>query len=765
MFVGKILRSTRPHAIVKNILTKKALELPGVMAVITGEDIPRNRGAIGLTIYDQPILAQEKVRYVGEPIAAVAAVDEQTAEEALNRIEVSYEDLPCILDVVQARRHEAPEIHAGVRRNVAKVLKWTTGDIEEALQRADHVFDDTFENQSLIAAPLEPHGAVALWDDDVLTCWDSTQLPNWDRAIISRALGIPYHKVRVISRAVGGGFGSKLLTPTAYIAAALARKLGPGRAVKIINTRAEDLSAVQVDCFKGFRIRTGVNSDGTIIARMGQFTWNIGAYVYNGETTALCAASNFLGLYRCEHLHCEVELVYTNLPPAGGYRGYGAPAGVFAVEQQIDMICRTLGFDPVEFRLKNVEAKGDTFLGILGGPTIESCGISECLQELKHKRVWTGWSSEKSKSSQNATSEKLRGVGVAIAGRGCGWRVGYKTPEEAYEANPSSTLVVRDEECIRWKDNNIPRLDTDASSCLLRVNQDGTIEACLGGEIDFGQGLETVMAQIVAEEMGIRPEAVTVVTGDTGSGAYGLGVGGSRETTIAGMAAKKAATDVKRQLFERVAGELGVSPEVLVMREGKIFNPVCPDKFVTYEDAVWRSYVMKNGGYLIGKGYHDHPTSTLDAEFCAKIYVAQIAEVEVDKRTGAVEVKRIISNQDSGTIINPMLAESQVYGGICQGVGRALLEEIVFEDGRVLNPGFLGYKIPGAVDMTTEIEVKFINTFEPHGPFGAKAVAEFAAIPIAAAIANAVSDAIGVRLKKLPITPEDILLALSSRQQ
>ncbi|MFQ5762179.1 MAG: xanthine dehydrogenase family protein molybdopterin-binding subunit, partial [Candidatus Bathyarchaeia archaeon] len=503
-------------------------------------------------------------------------------------------------------------------------------------------------------------------------------------------------------------------------------------------------------------------------SRYCRFLQENGAYTDYGDLVTQWVGESFAGIYKTDHLKYEGILVYTNRPYGGPYRGFGDPQLQFALEQHMDKMTESLGIDPVEFRLKNAVESGYV---MPNGVPLKSCGLRECITKVAEE---VGW---KNRRQRIKVGRKVRGVGIACGQHGCGWRAGFdtflwrtgfRTPEECYRFNPKSPYIRVDEAGkVRWRQgfDSLKLYDSDPSTCVLRVNDDGTINLQIG-EVDHGQGALTTMAIIVSEELGVKLEDIKVSFGDTDAGAFGLGTYASRVTTIGGRAVLDAAKKAKALIFKHASNMLEASPDSLVARDGKVFIRDDPERFVTFADAAFQAYASRDGGHVIVEGYYDAEDSVIpDAETgqgsvsVANLFFAQAIEVEVDTETGEVEVKRIFAAKDAGRIINPVGAEGQVQGAVSQGLGYALSEDIVMEKGRVLNPNFLKYVTPSAVDMPP-LDIHFAETYEPAGPYGAKGLGEPALVPVAPAIANAVHDATGVRIYSLPITPEKILHGL-----
>ena len=721
MLYGKILRSEYAHARILNIDTSKAKALPGVRAVITAEDIPDMR--IGWA-RDHPVLKSGKVRSVRDEIAAVAAVDEDTASEALQLIKVEYEELPGVFDPEEAMKPGAPVIHADAPNNIQEKMRqsYYHGDVEKGFSESDVVIEDRFTlpfvthccmGTSFCLADFSPTGD--------LTVWSSTQMPFLYQRDLSTVLGIPASKIRVIKATIGGGFGSKLdMYPFEPICVLLAQRTGCP--VRITFTREEEFVASPTRQPVICDIKSGAKRDGTLTARQVSMILDNGAYSSWGSTTPLVMMVTISSLYRVPNVKYDVAVAYTNNPYSGAMRGYGNPQATFVVESHMDMLAHELGMDPMEFRLKNANQPGD----VTGqGVKITTCGLTECIEKAAESVSW----------KEKRAKPGGRGVGMAslihVAG---GARI----------------------------------YPSDGCGSTVKVDDFGKV-TLISGSTDMGQGADTVMAQIVAEELGVPVANVTVVNTDTDITPWDVGAHASRTTFVAGNSARLAAMDAKRQILEGAAENLGEKAEDLDMKEGKIFRKGEPEESIPFEKMVRSKHFRPDGDVILARGWYEPPTERQDKEFRGNIsaaygFATQAVEVEVDTQTGEVRVLKIAAAHDVGRAINPMAVEGQIHGGISMGLGYGLYEELVVQEGQVLNPNFADYALPTALDMP-EIDTIIIETDDPAGPFGAKGMAEPACIPTAPAIANAVYDAVGVRIKDLPITPEKVLKALKEKKE
>ncbi|OGP87853.1 MAG: hypothetical protein A2157_10615 [Deltaproteobacteria bacterium RBG_16_47_11] len=554
-----------------------------------------------------------------------------------------------------------------------------------------------------------------------------------------------------------------------YICVALAVKCS-GRPVKVVHNREEDLVCDTIRHPARIHLKTGVKKDGTITARQCLLYLNNGAYTHHGDLVAGAIGVVFSGVYKTPHLKYDANLVYTNTPYGGPCRGFGNVQITFAVESHMDDIAKGIDMDPVELRLRNAVSEGDE---TARGTRVGRCGLKECVRRASQEIGW------ELKRKSDKAGRKVKGVGIACGNHWCGWRTGfdanvwrtgYQDPTKLYQEDPASPFIrVREDGKVGWRDYFEQELyDSDASSCILTVNEDGTVIIQVG-DPEIGQGLKTTVAMIGAEELGVAIEDVKIVGVDTDSGAFGIGSYSSRVTLVLGNAVMDAARKAKASLFDIASRMLGVDKNELVARNRRISIKHDPDQYVLLGDVAFRAYSRREGGELVFHGYHD-PDSTIPDKRTGQgtisstwSYFAQAAEVEVDKVTGEVKLLGIRSAHDVGRLINPLGAEGQVEGAVHQGIGYTFFEELEWQDqGRTRNANLLNYRIATAEEMCP-VTPMFIETDDPKGPFGAKGLGEPASVAVAPAIANAIENAIGCRIRKLPITPDKILNALKSR--
>ncbi len=726
MLFAKILRSSEPHAIIKSIDTSKALQLPGVYSVITGRDLPLSYGILPVS-QDEHALCIDRVRFIGDPIAAVAAIDEDTAFDAMNLIEVEYEKLNTIATIEEALLIDEPRIHDyGDGGNVHKKVNLEFGDLEEGFNEADLIREDVFFYEGNTHLPMEQHAAVAYYDaDSKLTLWSSTQTPHYVHRALSKVLEMPAAHVRVIATPNGGGFGGKS-DPFNHEIAVCELSRRTHRPVKITLTREEVFY-----CHRGrhpvlMKIKTGVRKDGAITAMDFQTFLDGGAYGSYGVASTFYTGALQTVTYEVPRYQFRGARLFTNKPPCGPKRGHGTPQPRFGLEIQLDKIAEDLKLDPAEMRLKHLVKPFSVTANYL---RIGSMGLGRCIEKVV---AGSDWKNKHRKLSFG------KGVGLACSSYICG--AGLP---------------------IYW--NNMPH-----SGVQLRLDRQGGV--CVQcGSTDIGQGSDSILAYIVAEVLGIDPFDIRVVTADTDLTPVDLGSYSSRVTLMTGNAALQAAERARELLTMAVAEKLSVPIENLSFAERRVFDVENPDVGVTFAEAVVLaeskfgtigtvgSYTPpRSPGKFKGAGVGPSP---------AYSYSAAIAEVDVDPATGFVRVERVYIGHDIGQSINPMLVMGQVEGGVYMGLGEALMEEMTYRANRnVVHkfPSLLEYKSPTTLEMC-DVLTYLVEDADPNGPFGAKEVGQGPLLPVMPAVANAVYDAVGVRIDEVPITPEKVLTALRDK--
>jgi CO/xanthine dehydrogenase Mo-binding subunit len=714
MLVGKIVRSTVAHGRLKTIDCGEALKIPGVHRIVTRDDILQviPHPYYGPAFHDQPILAIDKVRYVGEPLAVVLANDPHVAEHAAQLVVVDYEELPAVFDEVEAADtpvvvHEElkpagtfPDLKHlhGVRdTNIALDFRLCRGNPDQAFAEADHVFEHTFRTQQVLHLPLEPYVSLAETNGMSMTIHTASQSPSFVRLEIARLLGWPENRVRVKVPFVGGGFGAKLYIKLEALVAALA--LIVMRPVKIALSMEEQFYTLTKHA-STFRIKSAVSKDGRVTARECEIWWNGGAYADIGPRVSQKSGFTAPGPYDIDHVKVASYALYTNLPPAGALRGFGIPQLVFAYESHSDLIARALAIDPLAFRRKNLLRNGRPQAT---GTVVEDMGADACLERVAALMKW------------DAPFDR----GAAPVRRGRGIAVGFKA-----SISPTTSVAV------------------------INMSADGSCTLYCG-TVDMGQGSDTAMAQIVAEVLNIPAETVQVVHSDTEVTPYDMATLGSRSTFHMGHAVKLAAEDA-RQKLAALASELGI-PQASNLATHELFL---------------RKYKMQAGN-IIGTGSFIPPYISPDPDTGQSDNITPFwmvgatgVELEVDTETGHVRILKMINVADVGRSINPQIVETQLSGAAIMQLGFTTTEKMEFAAGQVTNASLADYKIPGFLDLPARIISEVVDTHQHNGPFGAKGVGESGTFSVSPAIANAIEDAIGVRITTLPITPEVVYLAL-----
>jgi putative selenate reductase molybdopterin-binding subunit len=723
MVYGEILRSPLPHASIRNIDTSQAMSVEGVLAVYTQKDMPQTR--FGAFVQDETALADGVVRYVGEGVAAVIALDEQSALRGIEAINVDYDPLPGVYDPEAAMVEGAPSVHDGVERNVAAHNRVLAGDVEAGFAAADHVFEDRFVTGRQCHTCMEPHAVVADYDPSGrVTLHLSSQSTFFDRFALMGIFGLPANKIRIISPYLGGGFGSKSEPHSIYVVAIKA-SMDLGRPVKMFHSRDEEFTSSRTRHPEIIDIKTGVMADGTITARSARVILDNGAYTSYGPGVSLTQSMLGGAVYRIPAYRYDGYTVYTNNPFGGAFRGFGSPQFTFAAECHTDMIAERLGMDAVEFRLKNLSRAGDK---AISGPTLTSCGVVECVEKAAEAIGWR---------DKHARRRPGRGVGIA-----CGT---HFTSGKFH-----------------------PNVNADFCAAGVKVNEDGSVSLLIGAT-EMGTGAATTAtAQICAEELGVELSDVDVVTSDSETIPADFGTYGSRVTTLAGNAVREACAQVRQQLFRVAAEGLDTSPDELEIGDRKVFLRSDPDRSMDLAQVVQSSlFRNRDGQQIMAQAHYDAPCDLPDPETgvgdfaMSYSFGAHAVEVEVDEETGHVRILDFVAATDCGYVINPALAEAQVEGGVAQGIGYGLMEDLVCEDGQVLNPRFSTYRIPTATEMPP-IRSYWVETNDARGPYGAKGLGEMGLVPTAAAIANAVHDATGARVHRIPLTPERVLAAIDA---
>ncbi|MFH1178082.1 MAG: molybdopterin cofactor-binding domain-containing protein [Acidobacteriota bacterium] len=729
MLYGRILTSPHAHALIRSIDTSAAAALPGVKAVITGKDVSDVPYGVSPARYDQHVLAKDKVRFVGDEVAAVAALDEATAERALALIKVDYEPLPAVLDPFAALEDGAPVIHEAARhkRNVCAAVDHHFGDVERGFAEADEVLEQRFVGNFTYQSPIEPHCALAEWDHarGTVTVWSSTQVPHYLHHQLGRVLELPLARIRVIKPYIGGGFGGKAeATALDFCAIYLAKRTG--RPVQMTYTRREMFTHHRGRHKQYMDLKIGVKRDGRITAVEFDNVLDGGAYTSFGVITVYYAGSMIPTLYKIPNYKYFGRRMYTNKPPCGAMRGHGVPQPRFAFESLLDMLAERIGMDPIDIRMANAMEPNTRTVNDLD---VLSCEFKATLQTVRER---SGWDEKKGKLPFG------RGIGIGCGGFVSG--AGYPIYRSQF---PHSNAIIR----------------------ILAAGEGATVMIAAA---EIGQGSETILLQVVAEALGLDLGDLTMAACDTSIAPIDLGSYSSRVTLMGGNAVKMAAEDINSRLYKIAARELGCEPSELVSGERRIFNRRATHIGMSFAEAARRYFSLH--GPLVGTGCYEPPPSLGGSYKGATVgtspafsFGSSVCEVEVDPETGKVKILKFTDAHDSGTVINPLTYHGQVEGSIVMGAGEVLTEDVVFDaKGNILNPNRHDYLIP-TIAAAPEIDSSAVPSYEPRGPYGAKEVGEGSMVPVLGSIANAIYDAVGARITSLPITPEKILKALKEK--
>ncbi len=702
MLHGKILRSPYPHARIRSIDPSKAEALPGVAAVLTAADIADLN-----TIYNgRPVIALDKVRYAGEPVAAVAAIDLETAEAALELIHVDYEELPAVVGIEAAIGKDAPRIHEHKPGNIGTHETVERGNLEEGFAQSDVIVEGTFTFPMVYHYAMEPHSVIAHYDDTgEITVWSSAQHPFQVRGDIAKVFKVPLAKVRMVIPYLGGGYGSKSYTKFEPLVVALARKAK--QPVRICNSVGESMVTVRRHGAR-VRIKTGVKNDGTIMARQAEIYLDTGGYDDNGPQVTARAATRVIGPYWIPNIRTDAYQVYTNTGSAGSYRAIGAPQVIFAGESQIEMAAAKIGMDPAELRRKNLLKKGQELRPGLKGL---DANLASSLKRLVRASGW-----KKSIKKKNAPV----GMGCAITNAG---------------ATPVSVAM------IRMQSDGIPHIQA--------------------GSTEMGQGVRTTLIQIAAEELTLPMEQFRIQGADTRVTPYDSSTGSSRSTTLMGTAVQKAARDLKRQFIEIAAQAMGAKPRDIRVVDGAL---VCGEARLTFKEAFERRFGKGSGGELIGRGEAGPEITGNRLPVFWEVGMGA-AEVEIDEETGEVKLKRYVSVADVGKAIHPEHCVAQEEGAAMQGIGHTFFEQLIYDNGQLVNPNLIDYRIPTFSDMPDEFHTELVENGDGPGPFGVRGMGEGGILSVAPSVCNAIDRATGARIKDLPLTPERVWRALRDSQK
>ncbi len=696
MLYGKILRSTFPHARMRSIDVSQAQALPGVVAVLTAADIADLN-----PIYNgRPVIAMTKVRYIGEPVAAVAAEDLATAEEALSLIHVDYEELPAAFGIEAAIKPGAPLVHDDKAGNIGTHEKVIRGNVDEGFAQSDVIAEDYFTFPMVYHYAMEPHSAIAHYDENEITVWSSAQHPFQVRGDIAKVFKVPTAMVRMIINYLGGGYGSKSYTKFEPLVVALARKAK--RPVRICNSVGESMVTVRRHGAH-VRIKTGVKNDGAMVAREAEIYLDTGGYDDNGPQVTVRSATRVLGPYWIPNIRTNAYQVYTNTGSAGSYRAIGAPQVVYAGESQIEILAAKLGMDPAELRARNLLKKGQELRPGLKGI---DANLASSLKTLVRQSHWK-------KSLRNKTAAV--GMGCAITNAGA----------------------------------------TPVSVAMIRMQSDGVANIA-AGSTEMGQGVRTTLTQIAAEELTLPMEQFRMLGADTKVTPYDSSTGSSRSTTVMGTAVQKAARDLKQQFIKIGAQTMGVKPKQIQVADGAL---VCAESRLTFKEAFERRFGKGSGGEMIGRGEAGPEITNNELPVFWEVGMGS-AEVDIDHDTGEVKLKRFISVADVGKAIHPKHCIAQEEGAAMQGIGHTFFEQLIYDNGQLINPNLVDYRVPTFSEVPEEFHTVLVENGDGPGPFGVRGMAEGGILSVAPSVCNAIDRATGVRIKDLPLTPERVWRAL-----
>ncbi len=736
---AEIVESPYAHALIKKVDISEAMKVPGVVKVVTGEDYPFT---FGLYMQDRFIFARDRVRFVGEQVAAVVARDPKTAKRAAKLVKVEYEELPNVLDLEGALKKDGVLVHPDLDKyshcpwffprkgtNIAHWRKTRKGDLEKGFAEADEILEDTYTVPRYAHCAIEPHVIVGLYDmAGRLTLWSSSQSPFTQRHVFAEALaplGLTHKDVRVITPYVGGGFGGKAGVSMEIIGCALAMSVR-GQPVKVRLNRAQEFYNTYQRQGVIAKIKLGCRKDGTITALEHTLHWDAGAYVEYGANVVNAVGLSATGPYRVPNVKIDSVCTYTNLPPGGPYRGFGYSEFHFGLESHMTRMAKKLGMDPVAFRKKNAIAEGDTN-GY--GSKMNPGNIQKAIDEVAKAVAW-------GTKEESADPDKKIGKGLSLF----------------------------------WK---APAMPPNASSAaFLKFNEDGSINIAVSG-MEIGQGYLTVMAQVASEVLAVPPERIRVETPDTDRNAYEWQTVGSHVTWSCGNAVRKAAEDAKQKILDTIHRGCGLPVDSLYLEDEQVKSRADASFAMPYKNFVINGIMTKDGtwrgGPIVGSGMFmpEFTSATGDPETSQGGHPnvhytvgAAAVKLEIDQRTGKMRVLKTALAVDAGQAINPSLVKGQIVGGLLQGLATVLYEDMRYsKKGKLLNPNFTDYKIPTAEDVPDEIIPIIIETPQPDGPFGARGVGEHTMIPAAPMVADAVEDALGLRIKTMPLTAEKVALA------
>jgi 4-hydroxybenzoyl-CoA reductase subunit alpha len=746
MIHGKILGSPFAHAVVKKVDASKARALPGVLCVLTGDDVTDTKYGVSPARYDENVLAPigGKVRHVGDEVAAVAAIDEKTAERALDLIEVEYEELPAVFDPQSAMAEGAPQLHERYTKNVGTHVKQNFGDIEQGFAESYHVREETFTGNSIYQSPLEPHASISTWQHDgSLLLYSSTQVPHYVQYMMAHVLHIPLGRIRVIRPAVGGGFGGKAATTPLDILSALLSR-ATGRPVKMVYSRSEMFHYGRGRHKQQMKMKLGLDKDGVIKAFQSEIHLDGGAYTSFGVATAYYAGSMMPTLYHIPNYKYDGYRVMTNKPACGAMRGHGVPQPRFAFECLLSMMADDLGLDPITIRKRNAMTPKTRTVNDL---EIDSCEFRATLDAVEKDSGW---------KEKYGLLPEGRGIGIGCGGfvSGAGYSIYRGQVQLSHEKGREHFQ----------KKSIFPH-----SNAVVKITEDGEAAVLMIGAAEIGQGSDTVLSQMCAQSLGIPVSKLRMRSEDSDISPIDLGAYSSRITLMGGHAVSRAGEDVVNKMRPYAARLLDCKEDEVEVGGGRVFVRGNKEKSAPWAEAA-RKY-FNDKGPLVGTGCYKPPDG-LGGDFKgatvgtspAYSFGSSVCELKVDLETGKVDIERFTDSHDCGTPVNPMAVHGQVEGAIVMGASETLMEDVQFDDrGRILNPDLHGYLIMTIKDAP-EIFSGIVDSYEPRGPFGAKEIGEGSTLPVLGSVAHAIAGATGVWIRDLPITPEKILKALKEKK-
>jgi CO/xanthine dehydrogenase Mo-binding subunit len=732
MLYGKLLRSSLPHARIRRIDARAAANLPGVLAVLTRDNVPMTVPYYGSYAKDQPVVALDKVRYAGEIVAAVAAAEEGIAEEALKKIAVEYEELPAVISIEEALQEGSSLVHDKLEKkdsafgkgmtslhhensNIYFHIRYERGNLDQAFHAADFIFEDTFFSAANQQYPLESHISVAHFDGASMTLWSSTQSPFRVREEISSLFELEPSRVRVLVPYLGGGFGAKTGIGAEAVAGALSYMTK--RPVRVAFSADETFKTICQPPIK-MTIKTGVKKDGTFVARRCEVYLNSGAYANSVPSIAAKSCYRAHGPYRIANVWTDAYAIYSNTVPSGAFRGFGGHQTAFAIESHTDMIAHRLGLDPLELRMKNLLDMGEEYAP---GDTPLDCDVKALLSQISEAIGWTAKESESIKPG----FKKTKGIACVV-------KDGGGTKKEA--------------------------------NAIVKIQADGTV-VLISGTVEIGQGSKTALSQIAAEELSCPTEMIQFAAIDTSYTPYDTATNATSGISTMGRAVQQAARDARDQILSFAASVLGTKTTELSLQDGRI---VSANENLSYQEVLRRYFGKNEGGEITGKGSCQfsrndeiplgYPTPFWEIGIGA-------AEVEVDEMTGEVKILQFRSITDVGRIINPLHCRGQEEGGVMFGIGQTLLEELVYEDGRLINPNLADYRMPRFRDLPESLISHIHEDKVVTGSYQPKGSGESGILAVSSAVCNAVYNAIGIRIQELPVNRERVWKAILSKVQ